>query len=202
LFFRALFAALKRRSSTTKSSIGSLPQERFHTNSANECFHMSEDPQFRQALESDADTILEFMQEYYAFDGHGFDREKARVALTALLRDPNLGLAWLILDGSAPVGYIVLCFGYSLEWLGRDAFVDEFYLREEYRGRGWGRRTMAFLEEAARAAGIRTLHLEVVQENAAALQLYRKLGFAEHRSTFLSKWIAQDSSKPQGRNGH
>jgi diamine N-acetyltransferase len=168
---------------------------------------MPEDPQFRLAVESDADSLLDFMRDYYAFDGHGFDREKARIALTALLSDPNLGLAWLILDGDAPVGdaavgYVILCFGYSLEWLGRDAFVDEFYLREEYRGRGWGRRTMEFLEEAARAAGIRTLHLEVVHENSAALQLYRKLGFTEHSSTFLSKWIAKDFSKPVGRNGH
>src|SRR5260370_30095073 len=114
---------------------------------------MSDDPQFRLAVESDADALLEFMQAYYGFDGHGFDREKAGAALTALLRDSNLGLAWLILDGNAAVGYIVLCFGYSLEWLGRDAFVDEFYLREEYRGRGWGRQTMGFLEKAARAAG-------------------------------------------------
>jgi ribosomal protein S18 acetylase RimI-like enzyme len=163
---------------------------------------MGNEAQFRLAVESDADALLEFMQEYYAFDGHGFDREKARVALTALLRDSKLGLAWLILDGDAAVGYIVLCIGYSLEWLGRDAFVDEFYLREEYRGRGWGRQTMSFLEEAARAAGIRTLHLEVVQENTSALHLYRKLGFTEHRSTFLSKWIAQDVSKPLGRTGH
>jgi diamine N-acetyltransferase len=165
-------------------------------------FHMNNHPQFRLAGESDADALLEFMEAYYAFDGHGFDREKARGALTALLLDANLGLAWLILDGDAAVGYVVLCFGYSLEWLGRDAFVDEFYLREEYRGRGWGRTTMEFVEEAARAAGIRTLHLEVVRENSTALQVYRKLGFQEHESTFLSKWIARDFSKPLGRNGH
>jgi len=174
-------------------------------------FRMNNEPQFRLAGESDADALLEFMRAYYEFDGHGFEREKARVALTALLRDPNLGRAWLIVDSEktdsntagveAAVGYIVLCFGYSLEWLGRDAFVDEFYLREEYRGRGWGRAAMKFVEEAARAEGIRTLHLEVVESNMAALQLYRKLGFTEHRSTFLSKWIAQDSTKPRGRTG-
>ena len=163
---------------------------------------MNAEPQFRLAVESDAGNLLHFMQEYYEFDGHGFDREKARVALTALLRDASLGCAWLILDGDPPVGYIVLCFGYSLEWLGRDAFVDEFYLREQNRGRGWGRKTMAFVEDAARAAGIGTLHLEVVQQNAAALQLYRKLGFREHDSKFLSKWIDKESSKPLGRNGH
>ena len=163
---------------------------------------MNNEPQFRLAVETDAGTLLRFMREYYAFDGHGFDEPKAHVALLALLRDENLGRAWLILDGGGPVGYVVLCYGYSLEWLGRDAFVDEFYLLEEYRRRGWGRRTMDFVEEAARSAGIHTLHLEVVRKNTAALDVYRKLGFLEHESTFLSKWIAQDFSKPQGGNGH
>jgi len=160
---------------------------------------MNPDPQFRLAVESDAEVLLDFMQTYYAFDGHAFDREKARVALTALLRDPNLGGAWLILDGDAPVGYIVLCFGYSLEWLGRDAFVDEFYLREEYRGRGWGKKTMAFLEQAARERGVRALHLEVMSGNETAMHFYQKLEFREHNSTFLSKWIAKDLVKPQLR---
>ena len=154
------------------------------------------------AGESDAGLLLRFMREYYIYDGHGFDEPKAHVALMALMRDANLGLAWLILDGAGAVGYVVLCFGYSLEWLGRDAFVDEFYLLEEYRRRGWGRKTMEFVEEAARSAGVRTLHLEVVHENTAALQVYQKLGFVEHESTFLSKWISQDLSKPPGRNGH
>jgi len=154
------------------------------------------------ATESDAGILLEFMRAYYAFDGHEFDEAKARVALTALLRDARLGMAWLIFDGPSPIGYIVLCFGYSLEWLGRDAFVDEFYLSEEYRGRGWGRKTMEFVEEAARNAGIRTLHLEVVRQNAAALEVYRRLGFCQHESTFLSKWIAKGLSKPVGRTQH
>ncbi len=154
------------------------------------------------AVESDAGTLLRFMREYYAFDGHGFDEPKAHVALMALLRDQSMGRAWLILDGPGAVGYVVLCFGYSLEWLGRDAFVDEFYMLEEYRRRGWGRKTMEFVEEAARAAGVRTLHLEVVRTNTAALEVYRKLGFVEHDSTFLSKWVAQNYSKPQGRNGY
>lgn len=160
---------------------------------------MSAEPSFRLAVESDTAALLTFMREYYAFDGHAFDDAKARVALTALLRDPNLGLAWLILDGEMHVGYVVLCFGYSLEFLGRDAFIDEFYLHENYRGRGWGRKTMAFVEDVARAVGVRAIHLEVVRQNATALQVYRKLGFRDHESTFLSKWIARDISKPRSR---
>jgi hypothetical protein len=30
----------------------------------------------------------------------------------------------LVLDAETSVGYIVLTFGYSLEFLGRDAFID------------------------------------------------------------------------------
>lgn len=158
---------------------------------------MNDGPQFRLAVESDADLLLDFMRAYYAFDGHGFDREKARRALVPLLRDTNFGRAWLILDADVPVGYIVICFGYSLEWLGRDAFVDEFFLREDYRGRGWGQKTMAFLENAACELNVQALHLEVVDGNAAAGHLYRKLGFQPRHSTFLSKWIEKSFSKPQ-----
>jgi GNAT superfamily N-acetyltransferase len=160
------------------------------------------EPSFRLAAESDTATLLRFMRAYYAFDGHGFDEQKARAALTALLRDPNLGRVWLVLDSEAPVGYVVICFSFSLEWLGRDAFVDEFYLLPEHRGHGWGRKAMAFVEEAARSLNVRALHLEVLRQNATALQVYRKLGFKERHSTFLSKWIAQDFTKPEGQNGH
>jgi ribosomal protein S18 acetylase RimI-like enzyme len=153
-------------------------------------------PQFRIAVESDAELLLGFMQSYYAYDGHGFDREKARVALVSLLRNPEFGRAWLILDGDSPVGYVVICLGYSLEWLGRDAFVDELYLREEYRGHGWGENTMAFLETAAQELGVRALHLEVIHGNDGAMNLYRKLGFQAHASTFLSKWIEMGFTKP------
>jgi len=162
---------------------------------------VSTGPSFRVAVESNAAQLLHFMYDYYAFDGHGFDEAKARTALIALLRDSGLGRAWLILDGETPVGYAVLCFGYSLEWLGRDAFVDELYLVENFRGRGWGAVTMAFLENEARALGVRALHLGVV-ENNPAIHLYRKLGFKEHTSTFLSKWIERDASKPQGAHGY
>jgi diamine N-acetyltransferase len=162
---------------------------------------VSAEPSILLAAESDAATLLQFMREYYAFDGHPFDEQKARAALLALLREPALGRVWLIQDGDLPVGYVVLCFGYSLEWLGRDAFVDEFFLLENFRGRGWGSKAMAFVEDAARALDIRALHLEVVRQNTAALRVYGKLGFRERGSTLMSKWIAQDFSKPGSTNG-
>jgi GNAT superfamily N-acetyltransferase len=142
-------------------------------------------PQFRLATPADTELLLDFMREYYAFDGHRYEREKARAALLALLNDgllqnPAFGLAWVILDSATPVGYIVLCFGYSLEYLGRDAFIDEFYLMESHRGRGWGRKTVEFVRAQAQLQNVRAIHLEVIRRNTAALEFYRKLGFKDH----------------------
>jgi GNAT superfamily N-acetyltransferase len=94
-----------------------------------------------------------------------------------LLEDPTLGRVWLIEDHGSVAGYLALCFGYSIEFGGRDAFVDELYLLESRRGRGLGK---AALEAAAREAatlGVVALHLEVGTENAKARKLYESVGF-------------------------
>lgn len=160
---------------------------------------MSE-PAFRLATAADSELLLQFMREYYAYDGHAFDENPARTALLAFLREPLYGLAWIVLDGDTPVGYIVLTFGYSLEYLGRDAFVDEFYLRDTYRGRGWGRKTLELVEREARAREVRALHLEVVRKNTAASAFYRRAGFVDHDHHLMSKWIESRFSKPGKRN--
>ena len=77
------------------------------------------------------------------------------------------------------VGYLILTLGYSVEYGGRDGFIDDLYLRPELRGHGVGRRMVAFALEQAAALGINTLHLEVEAGNADAHRLYRTAGFEE-----------------------
>ncbi len=147
------------------------------------------EPTFKLANHADLDTLLELVREYYAFDGHTYDREAARAALEGLMRNPAFGRAWLICDGAMPVGYVVLTIGYSIEYHGHDAFVDELYLRESHRGRGWGRGALAFVEQACRELGINALHLEVERANTTAHAVYRKFGFEDHEGYLLTKWI-------------
>jgi diamine N-acetyltransferase len=154
-------------------------------------------PCFRIAAESDAELVLPLMRQYYAFDHHPFDPDKARVALTVLLRDPALGCVWLICAGEDVVGYIVLTLGYSLELLGRDAFLDEFFIVENHRRRGWGRKTMEFVEEAARALGVHAIHLEVTRHNSGALGFYPKLGFQDREHHWMSRGINHKVENPR-----
>jgi ribosomal protein S18 acetylase RimI-like enzyme len=135
------------------------------------------EPTFRLADHANLDTLLDLVRAYYEFDGHPYAHDVVRAALEGLMRKPAFGRIWLICDGRAPIGYVILTIGYSIEYHGRDAFVDELYLGESYRGRGWGRRALAFVEHACRGLGVHALHLEAERENTAAYAVYRKFGF-------------------------
>jgi len=131
------------------------------------------------AMPGDAPLLLEMMQEYYRHDGLEFVAERARTALLELLRNSQHGRAWLVvLPGNEVAGYIVLTFGYSLEYHGRDAFVDELYLRAPYRRRGVGGAALAFAVQYCARHGIRALYLAVERGNAAARAFYATQGFA------------------------
>ena len=148
------------------------------------------EPILRPGGEADVGVLLALVEEYYAYDHLRFDAGVARRALERLLRDPSLGRVWLICDGEAAAGYIVLTLGYGLEYGGRDAFVDELFLREPYRGRGWGRRAVERAMEAARETGVRAVHLEVTRGNAAVQAFYRRFGFEDHDRYLMTKWLS------------
>jgi GNAT superfamily N-acetyltransferase len=127
--------------------------------------------------------LLELMQEYYAYDELEFSKTTALAALRDLLAEPVLGRIWLICRDNLIIGYVALTFGYSLEFGGRDAFVDELFIQEGHRGRGIGTEALELVKSAAKAIGIGALHLEVERGNKKALRFYRSSGF-EDRDRF------------------
>ena len=129
------------------------------------------------ATRDDADLCVRFMRGLYEHDEVLPDERAWAAALVGLLEDEHLGRGWMIhLDGQ-PVGYVVITFGYSLEFYGRDAFVDELTIDAPFRGKGIGRAVMEQIEMHLRPTGIRALHLEVEEGNEAARHLYESQGF-------------------------
>ncbi len=143
-------------------------------------------PQFRPAAAGDADTLVALMREYYAFDRIPFDETWAREALGLLLADPSLGRAWLIEWDGHVAGYLYLTFCFSLEYK-RDAFLDELYVCEPYRGRGIGKKAVEHAVAACPALGIAALHLVVVPGNERARRLYESLGFQDEERRMMTR---------------
>jgi ribosomal protein S18 acetylase RimI-like enzyme len=93
------------------------------------------------------------------------------------LTNPVFGRIWLIYCDYRAVGYIALCAGYSIEFSGKDAFIDEFYIKPEFRGRGLGTQALELIKIAAKNLDIRAIHLEVARNNPDAHRLYARSDF-------------------------
>lgn len=138
---------------------------------------------FRSATVSDAEWLLAMMRDLYA--GEGLSPAGNTVAaLGALLRDPRLGTCVVIVREGQTIGYFVLGFGFSLEFGGRDAFLDELYVAPEARASGVGKAAVAHAAELCAREGITALHLEVSRSNAPAQRLYRGAGFRERHAGY------------------
>jgi ribosomal protein S18 acetylase RimI-like enzyme len=154
----------------------------------------------RPAGSDDLPLLLGYMRGYYEHDRIALDEEAARAALERPIKDGQIGRVWLIEESGRPVGYVVALFGWSLEFHGRDAFLDELFIDPEFRGRGTGMRAMAQVESELRKAGVRAMHLEVERSNAGAQRFYASLGF-EDRSRFFMMSKRLPAGEPAAGNG-
>ena len=126
-----------------------------------------------------------------------FDERRRRAIFEDFVSDGRLGSAWLICEAEKPVGYVILTLGFSFEYRGRDAYVDELYLQQHARGRGIGRKTMEFVERAALELGVHAIHLEATKGNTAAIELYRHAGFVHHDRGLMTKWLERSHRPPE-----
>jgi ribosomal protein S18 acetylase RimI-like enzyme len=134
-------------------------------------------------------ALLEWMRDFYAHEGIPFDPAVSEPVLRELLARPQLGRVLEIVAGGRPVGYAVLALGFSLEFGGRSAFLDELFVEPASRGRGIGTAALALLQEASRRLGARSLALEVGLENAGAERLYRRAGFTSNGRQLMTRRI-------------
>jgi GNAT superfamily N-acetyltransferase len=146
--------------------------------------------ELRRAGADDRDLLLSLIRGLYECEHIPFDEARAARGLGGLLADPALGGVWVIgrRDGD-PIGYAVLTLGYSLEFGGRFALLDELFIREEHRGAGAGRQALARIEEICRGLGLEAVRLEVERTNRVAQDLYRKVGFEAHDRDLMTLWI-------------
>ena len=138
---------------------------------------------------TDIELLVVFMRDFYEHEALRFDESAARNALQMVMANAFFGRVFFLEFAGEKVGYTVLTFGFSLEFHGRDAFVDELYVVASHRGRGIGKQTLEFLADVCRAEGIAALHLEVERANTIAQGVYRKQGFKDHDRYLLTKWI-------------
>ena len=121
----------------------------------------------------------------------------ARENLIAELAARPFIFSVLAFDGETPVGLVNAIEGFSTFACRPLVNVHDVVVAASHRGRGIAARLFAEVEAIARERGACKLTLEVLDGNASARALYRRLGFAAYRldpamghAQFLQKWLA------------
>jgi len=117
-----------------------------------------------------------------------FERELDLVSITEaeLLRDgfgADPKFRALIAEWRGqPAGYACF-FPFYSTWQGRQLFLEDLFVRPQFRGQGIGRALLSYLANIAMDENCRAIRWEVLNWNKSAVELYQSL-----RATFVDDW--------------
>lgn len=133
---------------------------------------------FRGLTPEDHDLVLPMVQDFYLSDAvdHPVDADILERSFRDAVDPAEPLLRGLLVQWEGqPAGYIYVTQCYAAEVGGRCIFIEELYLKPEFRHQGLGVQIMAWLEEEYPAAC--RFRLEVTQVNQGAVRLYQKAGY-------------------------
>lgn len=130
----------------------------------------------RKLTAADRDIYLAMAHEFYHSPAvlHAVPDEYLRRGFDEMMRSDQYMQCMLLEHEGNTAGYALLSRTYSQEAGGICVWIEEIYLRPEYRQKGLGRAFFDALEQLLPAARYR---LEIEPDNQRAERLYRSLGF-------------------------
>jgi GNAT superfamily N-acetyltransferase len=92
------------------------------------------------------------------------------------------------------VGYIITFFNYSTFQGKKGLYLEDLYVRPEYRRNGFGKKALAFLADYALKSGCTRFEWSVLNWNTPAIDFYKSLG-AEPMSEWTVFRLAGENLK-------
>lgn len=133
--------------------------------------------QIREMCDGDEEVVLPLVHEFYHSDAvdHTVDDSVLRRTFADAVREHSLLRGVMLLDGQTPVGFAYITSFYACETGGVTVMIEEVYLSEACRGKGYGTQFFEWLFKEYPDA--KRFRLEVTKSNEGAVRLYEKLGF-------------------------
>ncbi len=129
----------------------------------------------RKAIEELSAMACTIVKEYYekllGSDQNDYMIEKFQ-SFKAITTQLDSGYNYYVLESdNEPVGFI----GFYPN--GKRMYLSKFYFAKSARGKGLGKKTLAFLVDKTRAKGLESIYLNVNKYNES-IKAYEKMGFA------------------------
>lgn len=136
------------------------------------------------------DEIVSMMQDFYSIDHYPIDKKISKQLFEEFINNENLGKSWIINYNDEVIGYLIITYIYSFEYRGKIAFLDELYIKENYRNRGIGSHTVEFIIQEVKKLNLKQIVLEVENHNHSAQKVYSNKNFVIHDRKIM-KYIVE-----------
>lgn len=136
--------------------------------------------EFRKMRTEDTTAVLEMMRIFYGSPAvsHDVPEETLRRNVEVCVSDNPLLEGVVFWEQGNIAGYAMLVHSFATEFGGVCIWLEDIYVKQEYRGRGIGTQFLAYAKEQYREKAM-LLKLEVERSNIEAVGVYKKCGFEE-----------------------
>lgn len=140
----------------------------------------------RKMEAGDISEVLRMMDAFYASPAVITDTPHSVLAQDVqdcIGADPMVD-GYVFEDGAVLAGYAMVSQGYATDCGGRSIWLEDLYLKPEYRNLGLGGRFLDFMENRYTAVRYR---LELEEDNLRARHVYEKKGYRQLRYIQMTK---------------
>lgn len=130
----------------------------------------------RKMIESDRQAVVDMMRTFYHSPAvHTNGSEKIyNNDVTACVGESPYAEGFIFENETGILGYGMIAKSFSTEFGKPCIWIEDLYLKEEYRGKGIGSKFFIFLEKEYPNT---ILRLEVEEDNTRAIAVYQKNGY-------------------------
>jgi GNAT superfamily N-acetyltransferase len=127
----------------------------------------------RKIQESDYLVLISLFKEFALFEKLP---EKMTNSVEQMLREKEYLTGFVAVnDADEIVGYATYFFGYYT-WIGKSLYMDDLYVRPNFRGAGVGTKLIREVIAFAKAENCKKLRWQVSEWNQPAIDFYKSLG--------------------------
>ena len=131
----------------------------------------------RSATENDVPVVLDLIQQLAEYERLRHEAVATEADLRAGLFGPKaVAEALLAYVGDEPVGFALFFHNFSTFVGRRGLYLEDLFIKPQWRGRGYGRRLLVTLAHIAVERGCGRMEWSVLDWNELALRVYRAAG--------------------------
>ena len=132
--------------------------------------------EIRYASRKDVPVILQFIKELAEYEKEPDAVEATEAILEESIFDKKQANVILLEENNESVGFALYFFNFST-WRGKAGlYLEDLYVRPQYRGKGYGKMLLSFLANQAEKEGCPRFEWIVLDWNTPSINFYKSKG--------------------------